>query len=126
MKKIALLFLMASALLQAQNRSLTEDDYYRIVTLPVPQNIALEVGGLAVLPDGRLAASTRRGEVWLVEQCGWKGKQVGSVGVHAKQALVLVNYGNGSGLEIKRLSEKIQESVFEKFKIALATEVNIV
>ncbi len=63
---------------------------------------------------------------WLIEQCGWKGKQVGQVGVHAKQALVLVNYGNGSGLEIKRLSERIQESVFEKFKIALATEVNMV
>ncbi len=73
MKKIALLFLMASALLQAQNRSLTEDDYYRIVTLPIPQNIALEVGGLAVLPDGRLAASTRRGEVWLVSNPYMKG-----------------------------------------------------
>ncbi len=63
---------------------------------------------------------------WLIEQCGWKGKQIGNVGVHAKQALVLVNYGNGSGLEIKRLSERIQESVFEKFGIRLSTEVNIV
>jgi UDP-N-acetylmuramate dehydrogenase len=63
---------------------------------------------------------------WLIEQCGWKGKQVGNVGVHAKQALVLVNYGNGSGLEIKRLSERIQDSVFEKFSISLSAEVNIV
>jgi UDP-N-acetylmuramate dehydrogenase len=63
---------------------------------------------------------------WLIEQCGWKGKQVGNVGVHAKQALVLVNYGNASGLEIKRLSERIQESVFEKFGVALSAEVNIV
>jgi UDP-N-acetylmuramate dehydrogenase len=63
---------------------------------------------------------------WLIEQCGWKGKQVGNVGIHAKQALVLVNYGNGTGLEIKRLAERIQESVFDKFGISLAAEVNIV
>ncbi len=63
---------------------------------------------------------------WLIEQCGWKGKQVGNVGVHAKQALVLVNYGNGSGLEVKRLSERIQESVFQKFGINLPLEVNLI
>jgi UDP-N-acetylmuramate dehydrogenase len=63
---------------------------------------------------------------WLIEQCGWKGKQIGNVGVHSKQALVLVNYGNGSGLEIKQLSDRIQESVFTKFGIRLSVEVNIV
>ena len=45
----------------------TEDDYYKIVTLPIPEGVVLEVGGLAVMPDGQLAVSTRRGEVWLVE-----------------------------------------------------------
>lgn len=45
----------------------TEDDYYKIVTLPVPEGILLEVGGVATLPDGRVALSTRRGEVWMVE-----------------------------------------------------------
>ncbi len=63
---------------------------------------------------------------WLIEQCGWKGKRFGDVGVHAQQALVLVNYGSGKGLAIKELSEKIQASVLEKFGIALMTEVNIV
>jgi UDP-N-acetylmuramate dehydrogenase len=63
---------------------------------------------------------------WLIEQCGWRGKQVGNVGVHTKQALVLVNYSNGTGLEIKRLAERIQESVFDKFGINLSAEVNIV
>ena len=57
----------------AQNKSMTESDYYRIATLPIPQNIAMEVGGLAVLPDGRLAASTRRGEVWLINNPYMKG-----------------------------------------------------
>ena len=66
------LFLSCSAV-WAQNRPMTESDYYRINTLPIPENIVLEVGGLAVLPDGRLAASTRRGEVWLIGNPYLKG-----------------------------------------------------
>ena len=48
----------------------TENDYYRMVTLPIPEHVVLEVGGLETLPDGRLAVATRRGEVWLVENPG--------------------------------------------------------
>ena len=44
-----------------------EGDYYKLVTLPIPEGIVLEVGGMEVLPDGRLAVATRRGEVWIVE-----------------------------------------------------------
>ena len=44
-----------------------EDDFYRMVTLPVPEGILLEVGGVATLPDGRIALATRRGDVWTVE-----------------------------------------------------------
>ena len=51
----------------AQQRTPTEDDYYRIVTLPVPEGILLEVGGVATMPDGRIAICTRRGDVWMVE-----------------------------------------------------------
>ncbi|WP_298358754.1 UDP-N-acetylmuramate dehydrogenase [Runella sp.] len=63
---------------------------------------------------------------WLIEQCGWKGKRFGTIGVHTRQALVLVNYSGGKGLEIKQLSEKIQASVEERFGIYLHTEVNFV
>ncbi|MFO0867638.1 MAG: hypothetical protein U0935_01700 [Pirellulales bacterium] len=44
-----------------------EDDYYRITSLPIPEGVVLEVGALEWLPDGRLAASSRRGEIWLIE-----------------------------------------------------------
>jgi UDP-N-acetylmuramate dehydrogenase len=62
---------------------------------------------------------------WLIEQCGWKGKRIGDAGVHAQQALVLVNYANASGSEIFSLALDIIASVKEKFNIELVCEVNI-
>jgi UDP-N-acetylmuramate dehydrogenase len=62
---------------------------------------------------------------WLVESCGWKGKKFHGIGVHEKQALVLVNYGSGEGSQVARLAELIIKSVEEKFGILLEPEVNI-
>ena len=44
-----------------------ESDNYRIVLVPNPQDILLEVGGMSFTPDGRLGVATRRGEVWLID-----------------------------------------------------------
>lgn len=62
---------------------------------------------------------------WLIEQAGLKGYRNGDAGVHTKQALVLVNYGNATGQELINLAKYVQETVFNKFGIEITPEVNI-
>ncbi|AXE21928.1 hypothetical protein DR864_29065 (plasmid) [Runella rosea] len=64
--QIALLLLATLPLVKAQE-SPKEEDFYKIITPPIPEGIILEVGGLITLPNGSLGISTRRGEVWIVD-----------------------------------------------------------
>jgi cytochrome c551/c552 len=64
---ICSVLLAGSTPLASQPKTLVEDDYYKIFTLPVPEGILLEIGGVATFPDGRIAVATRRGDVWVVE-----------------------------------------------------------
>ena len=63
---------------------------------------------------------------WMIDQCGWKGRSLGSAGVHDKQALVLINRGGATGLDIVALCQQIQQDVREKFGIDIHPEVNII
>ena len=74
------------------------------------------------LPNGKIKIPAG----WLIEQCGWKGKRIGDAGSYAKQALVLVNYGDATGQEIWNLALAIQESVKTKFGIDITPEVNVI
>jgi len=69
-------------------------------------------------PDGRhkLAAG------WLIERCGWKGRDLGPVGCFERQALVLVNRGGASGADVLRLARAIEDDVFGRFGVRLAPE----
>lgn len=74
------------------------------------------------LPNGKVKVPAG----WLIEQCGWKGKKVGNTGAYAKQALVLVNYGNATGEEVWALALDIKQSVMDKFGIEITPEVNVI
>nr|MBP7472324.1 UDP-N-acetylmuramate dehydrogenase [Prevotella sp.] len=62
---------------------------------------------------------------WMIDQCGWKGKTLGKVGVHGKQALVLVNRGGAKGEDVVNLCNAIRNDVKNKFGIDIYPEVNI-
>lgn len=68
--------------------------------------------------DGRVKVAA----AWMIERCGWKGYRHHDVGVHAEHALVLVNYGSNSGVQLLSLANDIAGSVYENFGIRLEME----
>lgn len=70
------------------------------------------------LADGRFKLAAG----WLIEKAGWKGRRLGSVGMHDRQALVLVNYGGGTAAQVRALQEAVQGAVRERFGVELERE----
>jgi len=95
-----------------------------VVTETIAENLKKEYPSIPVYEDQEGYKKLASG--WLIDQCGWKGKRMGDAGVHDKQALVLINFGKASGQEIYDLSEEIKKSVFEKFRIHLEREVEVI
>jgi UDP-N-acetylmuramate dehydrogenase len=89
---------------------------YETLTLKFENIPGYPIGDFVKVPAG-----------WLIEQCGWKGKQIGNVASHKLQALVIINAtGNATGKEIFDFSTMIIDSVKEKYGIELEREVNII
>jgi len=63
---------------------------------------------------------------WLIEKAGWKGRRFGAVGVSSQNALVLINFNDGTADQMKELAEKIIDDVNRKFGIELEPEVQFV
>ncbi len=94
------------------------------VVKEIADNIKAEYEKVPMYPTSDEKVKLAAG--WLIEQAGWKGVREGNCGVHKDQALVLVNYGGATGKEIYDFSEKIKQSVFEKFGVELEREVNCI
>ncbi|WP_339380003.1 UDP-N-acetylmuramate dehydrogenase [Aromatoleum evansii] len=59
---------------------------------------------------------------WLIDRCGWKGRDLGPVGAYEQQALVLVNRGGATGADVERIARAIQDDVFARFGVHLEPE----
>jgi UDP-N-acetylmuramate dehydrogenase len=89
---------------------------YNVLKENYPEAPSYPAGdGLVKIPAG-----------WLIDKAGWKGKTLGNYGVHARQALVLVNYGGAKGSDIYQLAKDIQKDVLAKFGVELQLEVNLI
>src|SRR5260370_33970945 len=65
----AVLLLLSSQVLSAQpaKKAPTEDDYYKLLRFQVPEGVVLEAGAIEMMPDGKVAVSSRRGEIWMID-----------------------------------------------------------
>lgn len=99
--------------------------FFKNPTIPLQQFTELQQQYPAMPSYPVDAATVKVPAGWLIEQCGLKGYKTGNTGVHAKQALVLVNYGGANGNEVWELSGKVVATVQEKFGIELEREVQV-
>lgn len=91
-----------------------------LVADAVAEKLVAQHPGLPCYPAGNGNSKLAAG--WMIDQSGFKGYRQGDAGVHTRQALVLVNYGNASGSEIHALAQKIQATVLQRYGVQLEAE----
>ena len=94
-----------------------------VVDQTVADALQMEYEQMPVYPVGGGRVKLAAG--WLIDRAGWRGAVRGRVGVHPRQALVLVNTGGATGDEVLALAREIQHDVQQKFRVRIEPEVNI-
>ena len=125
--KILGFLLMISCVAWAQE-SPKEEDYYKIVTLPVPEGILLEVGGITMMPNGSMALATRRGDIWVVENPSSRNPYFRKFASGLHEVLGLV-YKDGSFYcaqrgELTKLTDKNGDGKADSYETVHAWEVS--
>ncbi len=90
-----------------------------IVSVDVYERLKAAYPDMVAYPD---PAGFKLAAGWLIDRCGWKGRRLGDVGVHDRQALVLVNLGSGDRAQLEQLAAAIQSDVLETYGVALEPE----
>lgn len=125
---------VAQAVIRLRQRKLPDPavlgnagSFFKNPILPVEQAEVLlhEHPGLPLFA-GTSAATRKVSAAWMIEACGWKGFREGDVGVAATHALVLVNHGQASGMQLLELAHRISASVLETFGVAIEPEPKII
>ncbi len=93
--------------------------------VPDAQAIELEKQFPGIVSFPAQAGYRKLSAAWMIDQAGFKGMQRGNVGVYEKQALVLVNLGDGQGSELLALAEEIQASISNVYGVNLSIEPNV-
>jgi len=101
--------------------------FFKNPIVPVAQAEALHTDHTS-LPVFRAGddASRKLSAAWLIDQCGWKGHREGDAGVAESHALVLVNHGHATGMQLLDLARRVADSVRDRFGVAIEPEPRIV
>jgi UDP-N-acetylmuramate dehydrogenase len=75
--------------------------------------------------DKTASADVKIPAAWLIDQCGWRGRRLDTVGVHSQQALVLIHYGGGNADALLGLASDIRRDVEQRFAISLEMEPGV-
>ncbi len=124
---------LRKAIVQIRRQKLPDPDevpnagsFFKNPILEIPKFKALKKAFPKLPHYDHLPAAVKVSAAWLIEQCGWKGHSNGKAAVYGDHALVLINQGGAEGREIFNLSERIRNSVSEKFGVTLEREVQVV